>query len=289
MKLPYGWLISLNKDSFNYQVPKDDPVAYSRWEFEQGRLVWERFFKGRVDIEGKDVLDLGCGPGGKTNYLATLKPRRVVGVDFLPELLNEAELAKNVLAPPTDRIRLEFVLSNASDLPFPENYFDIVTCSDAMEHFTDPATVVREAARVLKPGGIFALDFAQWGSYNGHHLGDFFKTWWAQVLWSEEDLRKAVVELADLEKRNFVDSAARGKIDDLVKRRLDHFNNCLNHLSISAFEKIISSRSEFKTLWRKKTSAHPALWPFIFIPGIRELAVERNVYIFVKQGDVSAE
>jgi len=284
MSLPYRWLTSLNRGHYRYEVPKDDPVAYARWEFEQGKYVWERFFQDKVEIADKEVLDLGCGPGGKTSYLATLGPHRVVGVDFMADLLTDAERAKNYLAPPGDRIRLEFVMSDAANLPFPDDYFDLVTCSDAMEHFSDPGGVVRETARVLKPGGLFALDFAQWGAYNGHHLGDFFKTWWVHMLWESKDLVKAVRELGDFEKQKFTASETLEKIDELVERRIDHFNNNLNHLTISEFERILGDNSELEVEWSKKTCAHPVLWPLINVPDLREIVVARNVYLIQKRG-----
>jgi len=279
MTLPRGWLVNLNKRRFRFEPPREDPVEYSRWEFGEGRRVWQRFFARKVNLTGKDVLDLGCGPGGKTCYLATLKPHRVVGVDFASELIHKAELAREVLPPPEDRVRLEFVCVNAADLPFPDEYFDVITCSDAFEHFAEPGVVLSEAARVLKSGGVFALDFAQWGSYNGHHLGDFIATGWAHVFWSEADVSQAVVEIVKNERDRLTDIGAREKLDDLVRRRLDHFHSSLNRMSLGTFERYLQEEKKLKVRWSRRTSAHPLLWPLTVVPGIRELVVARNVYI----------
>jgi len=282
MGLPASLLISLNKRHFKFKPPDDDPVGYARWEFNEGKRVWERFFKSRVDLTGKDVLDLGCGPGGKTCFLATLKPNRVVGVDYSAELIRQAEAAREILAPPEDRIKLDFACVNASDLPFPEAYFDVITCSDAFEHFSEPATVLAEASRVLKPGGVFAVDFAQWGAYNGHHMGDFFSTPWVHVFWSEDSLIEAVKTLAKAEKSRTNDKSVRKGIDKLVQRRIDHFKNSLNKLRLADFERFLAGETNLHIRWRKRTAAFPAIWPLIFINGIKELAVARNVYIIDK-------
>jgi ubiquinone/menaquinone biosynthesis C-methylase UbiE len=282
MGLPASLLVRLNSRHFKFKPPDNDPVAYARWEFSEGKYVWERFFKSRVDLAGKDLLDIGCGPGGKTCYLATLSPRRVVGVDYSAELIRQAEAARDILAPPEDRLKLEFACVDASDLPFPEAYFDIVTCSDAFEHFSNPEKVISEAARVLKPGGLFVIDFAQWASYNGHHLGDFFKTPWAHVFWDENAVVQAVEELARNEKTRLMDHETHEAIDKLVARRIDHFRNSLNRLRLAEFERFLKLESHLQVRWQKKTSARPILWPLIFLQGIRELAVARNVYIMEK-------
>ena len=279
MILPYQWLVRLNRGHYKFKRPSDDPIAYSRWEYDEGRKVWERFFAKRVGIEKQDVLDLGCGPGGKTCFLATLKPKRVVGGDFASDLIQKAEQAREILLPPEDRIRVEFVCIDATDLPFPDKYFDIITCSDAFEHFSKPEEVFKQAVRVLKPGGLLAIDFAQWGSYNGHHLGDFLKTPWSHVFWSETAVSKTVKILAKEERDKLTYSEEQRMLDDLLKRRLDQFHNGLNHLSLARFEHFIRNEKQIMVRWQKKTSAFPYLWPLIFIPGLRELAVARNVYI----------
>jgi SAM-dependent methyltransferase len=272
-------LIRLNSRHFRFEPPDEDPVGYARWEYREGKRLWERFFASRINATGKEILDLGCGPGGKTCFLASLKPSKVVGVDSSAEMIHLAERARELLAPPEERIKIEFACVDAADLPFPDSYFDLITCSDAFEHFANPQGVLSESARVLRPGGVFAMDFAQWGAWNGHHLSDFIVTPWAHVLWSGSDLTAAVEELARREKMRNPDSRNMELIDDLVKRRINHFQNGLNRLDLATFERFLREERRLKVRWRRRTSAHPLLWPFRFVPGIMELAVARNVYI----------
>jgi ubiquinone/menaquinone biosynthesis C-methylase UbiE len=279
MWLPYGWLVHLNKGYFQFKTPPDNPVADSRREFEEGRKAWEKYFDSRVNLESKDVIDIGCGPGGKTCYLATRGPKRVAGVDFDPNLIRDAELAMSVLIPPEDRIRAEFIVSDAVDLPFPDEYFDIAVCSDAFEYFPDPRNVMKEATRILKIGGLFCIDFAQFYSWNGHHLEEFFRTPWVHVFWSGDEITRAVGEFAKEERLKAQTLDLRDKLDEVVIRKLEQWGSGLNRLSLGEFERMLVDERRLKIRYRKKIAKNWLVWPLIFVPGIRELAVARNVYI----------
>jgi len=289
MGLPSGLLVALNRRTFRFVPPSDDPIAYARKQFEDGRRVWERFFRARVPLDGKTVLDLGCGPGGKTCNYIRYGPDRIVGVDNSADAVRQAERARDVLVLPENRHKLEFACVDAVDLPFPDEYFDVVTCSDSFEHFPEPEKVLSEAARVLKVDGLLTVDFAQWGAWNGHHLGDFFKTPWCHLFWSKQAITIAVKTLSRFERTRLDDEDSRKALDDLMLRRLEHYHGSLNGLSLTRFEKFVRAEHRLKPVWRRKTCARPWLWPLIFISGLRELAVARNVYVMrrlqVESGD----
>ena len=90
------------------------------------------------------VLDLGCGTGMLLSEL-TRRSEFVVGVDTSPEML---ELARGREG------SAELVLADADHLPFADRSFDAVVSVTLLQNMPAPATTVREAARVLKPGGI---------------------------------------------------------------------------------------------------------------------------------------
>jgi SAM-dependent methyltransferase len=83
------------------------------------------------------VLDLGCGTGHSFHLLA---PRETVGVDIDPEALAGQER--------------ETVVADMRDLPFEDDSFDGVIAAHSVEHVPDPAAVLREVARVMRPGGV---------------------------------------------------------------------------------------------------------------------------------------
>ena len=102
---------------------------------------------------GENVLDLGCGAGIDCLLAAdAVGPAgRVVGVDMTPEMLARAraEALKSELAPP----RLEFRLGEIENLPCENDWADAVISNCVVNLSPDKPRVLREALRVLKPGG----------------------------------------------------------------------------------------------------------------------------------------
>lgn len=92
-------------------------------------------------------LDVGTGPGTLAGILAP-HVARTVGTDVTPEML-DLFVARTPGASPA--------LGDAHRLPFAGGSFTLVTCGSVLHHLEDPALAVREAARVLRPGGRLLL------------------------------------------------------------------------------------------------------------------------------------
>ncbi|KAA8491841.1 putative tocopherol O-methyltransferase, chloroplastic [Porphyridium purpureum] len=99
----------------------------------------------------KSVLDVGCGIGGATRYLARRLPQATVtGVTLSPvqvergNALNEASMLGT---------RCKLQIGDAMRLPFADKSFDLVWSLESVEHYPDKMQFFREAFRVLKPGG----------------------------------------------------------------------------------------------------------------------------------------
>jgi SAM-dependent methyltransferase len=103
--------------------------------------------------EGRDVLDLGCGVGYGSAFLAGAA-RRVVGGDIDAETV---AYAQRRYAKPN----VEFCVLDATSLPFEDDAFDVVCSFETIEHVDDPAALVCEAARVLRPDGAFLVSTPQ--------------------------------------------------------------------------------------------------------------------------------
>lgn len=100
------------------------------------------------------VLDVATGTGRLP--LALLErpafQGRVIGLDLSRRMLT---VAAEKLAPHGNRVTL--MHGPAETLPFPDNTFDLVTCLEALEFMMHPRDVLRELARVLRPGGLLVL------------------------------------------------------------------------------------------------------------------------------------
>lgn len=103
----------------------------------------------------RSILDAGCGVGHWGRVLAPfLSPEaEVIGVDREREWVEKA--AKTAAAKGLSRFSYRQADVNA--LPFPDASFDLVTCQTLLIHVADPRAVLREFARVLKPGGLLGL------------------------------------------------------------------------------------------------------------------------------------
>ncbi len=98
------------------------------------------------------VLDMGAGYGGSVRYLASTFGCRVVALN-LSEVENERNREKT-RAHHLDKL-VEVVDGSFESVPYPDQSFDIVWSQDAILHSGNRRQVVREAARLLKPGGVF--------------------------------------------------------------------------------------------------------------------------------------
>jgi SAM-dependent methyltransferase len=97
------------------------------------------------------LLDAGCGTGNETVELQRQAPRlRIHGVD-----LSRSALVIAAGRPETGKAR--FCCSALECLPFPDAAFDYISSHEVIEHVEDPAVVLRELHRVLKPGGVCVI------------------------------------------------------------------------------------------------------------------------------------
>ncbi len=124
--------------------------------------LWKRF---TIDCSGarpgQTILDLGGGTGD-----LTAKFSRIVGDDGKVIL---ADINNSMLKVGRDKLRdhgivgnVHYVQANAEELPFPDDYFDVITISFCLRNVTDKNKALRSMFRVLKPGGrLLILEFSK--------------------------------------------------------------------------------------------------------------------------------
>jgi 2-polyprenyl-3-methyl-5-hydroxy-6-metoxy-1,4-benzoquinol methylase len=144
--------------------------AKVEYEYKGATVFWEEIGSSfdPKSMSGKDVLDVGCGWGGKTIHFAEhLKPRSIHGFD-LPGVFEAT--APELVAKAKGLTNCHFTTGFAEDIPFPDAQFDILIMEDVMEHVADPEKCLSECCRVLRPGGTLIVKFPSFASMKAHHL-----------------------------------------------------------------------------------------------------------------------
>jgi ubiquinone/menaquinone biosynthesis C-methylase UbiE len=98
------------------------------------------------------ALDLACGPGTFTRAFAP-RVKFIHGLDITPALLARARAA----AAKENLVNCVFECGDAYALPYAAAKFDLAACAYALHHMENPAAAMQELARVVRPGGRFAL------------------------------------------------------------------------------------------------------------------------------------
>ncbi|EJQ42707.1 hypothetical protein IEE_03745 [Bacillus cereus BAG5X1-1] len=114
-------------------------------------ISWQETINNIVDVQNKQVIDIGCGGGIYTKELALMGAKNVVGLDFSKEILQAAK--ENCNAFPN----ISFIHGDAHNIPYPNESFDLVISRAVIHHLQDIPTFIREASRILKKDGILIL------------------------------------------------------------------------------------------------------------------------------------
>jgi SAM-dependent methyltransferase len=125
------------------QLDKSGGTAWGVWQIPESEL------QALGDVSGLDVLEFGCG-AAQWSIALHAQGARVTGLDNSSRQLEHARTAMK-------RAGVEFPLVHASAeaTGLPDESFDVIFCDFGAMTFTDPANSVPEAARLLRPGGLF--------------------------------------------------------------------------------------------------------------------------------------
>jgi ubiquinone/menaquinone biosynthesis C-methylase UbiE len=139
---------------------EDAREAYGKnvkWHQRRPEHAHQHVLSGIVTMANPDpkalVLDVATGTGNTANAFAPFV-RRVIGIDISPEIVSEADelIRQNSVQ------NVDLCLADVMAMPFPDSTFDMVVSRGASHHFKDIKRALGEMSRVLKPGGVMAIE-----------------------------------------------------------------------------------------------------------------------------------
>ncbi len=127
----------------------NDKIEHIRLDEQNSMEVYsvENELKGITISETDYIMDAGCGHGAITDELIAKGAKSIIGVDGSSERIRNYEI-KYELSP-----HIEGVVSDLETLPFKDNEFDKIFCRFVLHHQVNPADILKEYIRVLRPGG----------------------------------------------------------------------------------------------------------------------------------------
>lgn len=244
---------------------RESAQAYADWEHRIGTGLVRDYLEPRGDLRERLVLDVGCGPGGKTVAYGEGGARVVVGCDLSVENVRAAAAyaAKTPLP-----FACAFVAADAARLPVREGQFDTVIANDAMEHFAEPQAALAEMTRVTRSGGVIWLFFTPHFSPLGSHLYDYIYTPWCHLLFRRRHLEGAVRRVL----RSRAPAAPAAETDDRTRQIMESFDRDLNHMSIRRFFRMVRELHGVRVSFHEfRPAKYRALSLATKIPWVREM------------------
>lgn len=166
------------------EAPMLEAADEPNWLFIQ---MYHRAIAG-IDLTRRDVLEVSCGHGGGSRYVAHyIHPRRMLGVDINDKAVEMCRARHNEPG-------LEFAVGNAVDLPLADSSFDAVISIEASHRYPSFETFLREVYRLLRPGGHLMFADLRWEEGGQRAMLSALKQSGMSVI-SMEDLTPMVVEL----------------------------------------------------------------------------------------------
>ena len=155
------------------------------------------------------VLDIGCGRGFYSNLISKYSfVKKVIGIDLNADYVEKAKKYSG------HSKKVEFNTGSVYKLPYKNGTFDVIVCSEVLEHLPDDKKAINELERVLKPGGIilatvphesFPLlwDPLNWLLMKIFHTHINKDRWWLAGIWADHERLYTEKAFKSLLKKDF--------------------------------------------------------------------------------------
>jgi SAM-dependent methyltransferase len=160
--------------------------------------------------EAREVLNVGCGIGVTSTYIARRHGCHVVGVDISEKMIEWSRLRAS-----EERVgrQVELRVADIRELPFEADRFDVVVVESVIAFVQDKSRAIRECVRVTRPGGYVGLNESFWAEQPSPELAELVRrelgtevptaeAW--QSLWAASGLRDRAVTIHRIDPRREV-------------------------------------------------------------------------------------
>jgi ubiquinone/menaquinone biosynthesis C-methylase UbiE len=215
-------------------------------------------------IDGKSVLDVGCGWGGYVLAMASKTTASVVGVDILPLFAAAAQESQR-----RHYDNVAFIQGSTKEIA--DNSFDVVISHDSFEHFDDPDFMLAEMVRLARPGGMVLIKFGPpWRNPWGRHMNGTIRRDrpWVHLLFSERTLMRCHSVYHN---------------EETLLEQYAQLDGGLNRMTVARFRRILDNHPQFiiqklevmPLFWAKRLANVPLLNEFI-ASGVRVVGIKRG-------------
>jgi ubiquinone/menaquinone biosynthesis C-methylase UbiE len=136
-------------DHYQFKSRKES-IEYFEWR----NMLYSNYIESMpvAGYDGKVVLDFGCGPGHDlVGFAEFSKPQRLIGMDVSRSSLAES---RQRMALHSDDVELILISEKDTRLPLEDSTVDVIHSSGVLHHTPDPAAILREFRRIIRPNGI---------------------------------------------------------------------------------------------------------------------------------------
>ena len=263
------------------------------YELESKGLPFFAYFKCSPRLfRGKDVLDVGSGFGGRTLKYLEYGARSVTGLEISEDKVRSGSAFAERLG--CDE-RAHFLLGSGEALPLPDCSFDLVTMLDTLEHVVDPAAVLRECQRVLRPGGLLAVVFPPYFNLTGgSHLHGYATRFpGLNLVFSSRTLKRATRRLLEeegVEYRRFLRELESDKLWNMNGLTVRRFLDLVPSSRLRPVRVVFRAHLEYLSAEQRRNArvprriAYAAAQLMAKAPVVREIACMRVCAVLERPG-----